>query len=42
MGEFIDHPSYVIDLSDNGVRALFKNGAVFGDHFPVLAAQAFG
>ena len=42
MREFVDHPSYVIDLPDDGIGALFENGTVLANHFSVFASQPFG
>jgi hypothetical protein len=42
MREFVDHPSYVFDLPDDGIGALLEDGVVFADHFSVFAAQPLG
>jgi hypothetical protein len=42
MRKFVNHPPYVIDLPNDSVGTLFKNGTVLTNHFPVFTAQTFG
>ena len=39
LGEFVNHPADVIDLTDNGIRALIEDRAIFGNNLAELAAD---